>query len=166
MQKDFKFYYFKFKNKFGQRKIETLAEELKTFIDNLNLKKGEKISIIAFSVGGLISEYYLKFIDNKQVDKIITICSPFKGTPWASIFFKKRIGMRELQERSIFLKKLNKEKMPRTIKQESIWDEEDFIVPHKLAKQGKAKRTLFFLHPLIEFWPPTILEIKKFLQSK
>ena len=164
LRKRFKIIYFNHNMSFGKIKIERFAKQLKKFIDKLKLEKGEKISIIALSVGGLIAEYYLKFIDNKKVDKLITLCSPFKGSPLASIFFKERKGMREIQKHSTFLKKLNKKKLKR-VKQESIYCEEDFVVPGKSGKYSKSKKSFFFIHIIIHFWPPTIFEIKRFLEK-
>jgi triacylglycerol esterase/lipase EstA (alpha/beta hydrolase family) len=89
-------------------KIETIAKQLQKFINSTKLKKNEKISMIGFSVGGLISEYYLKFIDNKKVDKLITIYSPFKGTYLAYLSIKKFPGLCELKNNSPFIKKLSK----------------------------------------------------------
>lgn len=163
LKNKFKIIYFNHNMSFGKIKIERFAKQLKKFIDKLRLEKGEKISIIALSVGGLIAEYYLKFIDNKKVDKLIALCSPFKGTPWASIFFKERKGMLEIQKHSVFLRKLNKKKL-RKVKQESIYCEEDFVVPGKSGKYPKSKKSFFFIHIIIQYWPPAILEIKRFLE--
>jgi hypothetical protein len=157
---NFKVCFFSYKRKLGQEKIENLAKQLNNFIKSLKLKKSEKVSIIAHSMGGLIAEYYLKFIDNKKVDKLITLCSPFKGTPWAFLLDKK--GIKEMKPNSCFLKKLNNKKL-KNVKEESIYSEEDFIVPHKSGRHLKSKLTLFFIHPLITFWPPVILEARRFL---
>jgi len=164
LKKDFEVLYFDYDTSFNER-IETIANQLKKFIEKIKLKKSEKLSIVGFSMGGLVAEYYLKFSDKKNIDKFITICSPFKGTPWASIFFKKRKGIKEIKEDSLFLKKLNKKKL-KGIKQKSIYSEEDFIVPGESGKRGrKTKKSFFFFHPLAPSWPPIISEVKKFLKS-
>tara|TARA_Y100000034_G_C6908659_1_gene422559 strand:+ start:6946 stop:7515 length:570 start_codon:yes stop_codon:yes gene_type:complete len=160
----FRVMFFNHNMSFGKIKIKKFAEQLQRYINELKLEKGEKISIIGFSVGGLIAEYYLKFINNKKVDKLITLVSPFKGSPLASIFFTDRKGMKEIQKHSAFLKKLNKKKL-KGIRQESIYCEEDIIVPSKLGKRAKSTRSYFFIHIIIPFWPPAILKIKRFLKS-
>lgn len=142
--------------------IEQSAKKLKNFIDKLNLKKKEKISIISVSAGGIISEYYLKFLDNKKVDKIVTICSPFKGTWLAKVFFRNHKGVQELRKGSLLLKKIQNKKL-KNIKELNFWCYFDPIVPGKSAKGNNPRHTLFFLHWIIQFWPPVIYKIKEFL---
>tara|TARA_Y100000310_G_scaffold85798_1_gene82624 strand:- start:10122 stop:10691 length:570 start_codon:yes stop_codon:yes gene_type:complete len=160
----FKILFFNHNMSFGKIKIEKFAKQLQGYVNRLKLEKGEKLSIIGYSVGGLIAEYYLKFLDNKKVDKLITLCAPFKGSPMASIFFSDRNGMKEIQKSSGFLKKLNKKKLNK-IRSESIYCEEDIVVPNKSSKRGKSIRSYFFIHIIIQFWPPAILKIKRFLEK-
>tara|TARA_Y100000310_G_scaffold178892_1_gene178849 strand:+ start:4920 stop:5492 length:573 start_codon:yes stop_codon:yes gene_type:complete len=161
----YKVVYFDHNMSFGKIKVEKFAKQLQKYVNELRLEKGEKVSMIGFSVGGLISEYYLKFLDNKKVDKLITLCAPFKGSPLASIFFSDRKGMQEIQKHSAFLKKMNKKKL-KGVKEKSIYCEEDIVVPHKSGKRGRSIRSYFFIHIVIPFWPPAILKVKKFLEEE
>jgi pimeloyl-ACP methyl ester carboxylesterase len=140
--------------------IEDYSKELKKFIDSLKLKK-EKASIIGVSAGGIIAEYYLKFLDNKRVDKVITICSPFEGS-WVAYLFRKKKGMRQLTRDSHLLKKLRKTKL-KGIKEKNIWSKLDFIVPGDSGKGDHPEHTLFFIHPIIHWWPPMVNKIREFL---
>ena len=158
--KDFELIYFKYNTSLKQD-IETISKQLKNFI-NKKLKKNEKVSIIAISAGGIIADYYLKFLDSSKIDKLVTICSPFKGTYTAKAFFGKLKGLKQIENNSLFLKELNKKKT--TVKRKSIWCKFDPIVPGESAKGKNPKHTYFLLHPIVMFWPPVILEVKKFLR--
>jgi triacylglycerol esterase/lipase EstA (alpha/beta hydrolase family) len=161
----FKIISFNHNMSFGKIKVEKFAKQLQKYVNKLKLEKEEKVSIVGHSMGGVIAEYYPKFLDNNKVDKLITICAPFKGSPMASIFFSDRKGMKEIQKNSGFLKKLQKKKL-RGVREESIYCEEDIVVPNKSGKRGSSIRSYFFIHIIIHFWPPVILEVKRFLEKK
>lgn len=162
LRKNFKIINF-FYDTSGKTKIEISANKLKKFIDKIPVKKNEKISIVAFSVGGLVASYYSKFIDNNKIDKLITIFTPFKGTFWANKFFFNRDAIKQMCPNSNFLKKLNKKKFTK-IKQKSFWDKDDFVVGGNSAKYGYSSRINFFLHPFAVYWPPLIKKVKKELE--
>ncbi len=159
--KDFNVIYFPY-DVWLNETIEQSAKRLEKFVNELNLNKKEKISIVSVSAGGIISEYYLKFLDNKKVDKIVTLCSPFKGTWLAELFFKGNKGLRELRKESPLLKKIQNKKL-KNIKELNFWCYFDPIVPGKSARGENPRHTLFFLHWIIQFWPPVIYKIKEFL---
>ena len=55
------------------------AEELKKFIDGLNV---DKVDIVAHSMGGLVVSRYFKLYENdNKIDKIITCGTPYEGAP-------------------------------------------------------------------------------------
>lgn len=163
--KKFELIYFPYKTNL-EEPIEKIANKLKNFINGLKLNKGEKVSIIGLSAGGIIVEYYLKFLDNKKIDKFISLYSPFKGTYLAYIYslFLKRKGLQQLKSNSIFLNELAKKKL-NNIKVKNIWCWLDPLVPGTSAKGINPKHTYFFLHWFVQYWPPIILEIKKFLNK-
>jgi triacylglycerol esterase/lipase EstA (alpha/beta hydrolase family) len=80
--------------------LEYTAEKLKRLIESFKLKNKEKISLIGVSAGGVIIDYYLKFLDSKKVDKFISLHSPFKGTYLAS-FPKNRKGIEQLKKKTM-----------------------------------------------------------------
>jgi len=148
----------------GSKKIEILALELNKFIKSLKLKKSEKIDLIGFSMGGLISSYYLKFIDTKKVRKFVTLCSPFDGTSWAKYFFGDRPGVIEMRPKSDFLNKLNKKRLKRVI-QRDFYSQRDFIVPGRSGNSPDAisREINFWCHPLAIFWSPVVKRITNFV---
>ncbi|MDO8623233.1 MAG: alpha/beta hydrolase [archaeon] len=158
----FKLIYFDYDTS-GREKIEDIAKKLSKFI-NKNFKK-EKVSIIGMSNGGIIADYYLKNINHQKVDKLITICSPFKGSFWANIAFKKRSGIQQLIPANDFLTNLAKKKTPKNIERISFWCKYDIVVPRDSGKGLNPKHTYFFIHQLIMYWPPLIKNTIKFLEK-
>ena len=153
---------------FGLREsISDYAKKLKTFIKNLKLQKDEKIGIIGVSAGGVIADYYLKFLGKNKVDKFVSICSPLHGTYLAKLgflFFGKRKGLKELHQKSPLIKKLTKSRL-KNIKSKSFWCYFDPLVPGQSAKGENSEHTLFFVHWIVQLWPPLIYKVKKFFEE-
>jgi triacylglycerol lipase len=89
------------------RSIEDLAHELSKFVQKvLKASKSKKLSLVAHSMGGLISQYYLERVGgDKNITKIITAGSPFSGTRAAFLAPHTRAA-REMIPNSKFLKSL------------------------------------------------------------
>jgi len=115
-------------------------------------------------MGGLISSYYLKFIESKKVRKFVTLCSPFYGTKWARYFFGDRLGVVEMRPKSYFLIKLNRKKLKRVI-QRDFYSQKDFIVPGRSGNSNDAisREINFWCHPLAIFWSPVVKRITDFI---
>lgn len=66
--------------------IETNAEQLKVFIENiLKTENAQKVNIIAHSKGGLDSKYMIENLDmESSVASFTTLCTPHKGSPVAT----------------------------------------------------------------------------------
>jgi len=160
--KEFELLYFPYNTKLTEN-LEEYANQLKNFIDKLKLKKEEKVSIVSFSAGGIIASYYIKFLDKKKVDKIVTVCSPFRGS-WIWRLFLRRKGVQQVRKNSEFLKKIASRNI-KPVKELNFWCWFDPLVPGKSAKASNSKHTFFFLHWIIQFWPPIIYNIQKFLND-
>lgn len=88
--------------------IETYSKKLKKKIKQIRKENNnKKVILVGHSMGGLVCSYYSLFDDkNNSVSKIISIASPYKGTPNAKIGIGK--CTKEMEPGSKFLKKLTK----------------------------------------------------------
>ncbi len=66
----------------GQAPLETLAAEVRQRVDQILADTGApKIDIVAFSMGGVVSRYYLQDLDGlSRTRRFVTISSPHHGT--------------------------------------------------------------------------------------
>ncbi len=58
--------------------IELSSEDLKEYIDGLNLESGEKVDLVGHSLGGMVSRDFAQDYP-ELVDKVITVGSPHQG---------------------------------------------------------------------------------------
>ncbi|MBF2057686.1 MAG: alpha/beta fold hydrolase [Cyanobacterium sp. T60_A2020_053] len=90
---------------YGIEDLRVLAQQLKIYIDQ-NFSSTPKINLIGFSMGGLITRYYLQRLGGlKKVEKYISISAPNNGTKMAHILPLK--GITQMRPDSDFLKDLN-----------------------------------------------------------
>ncbi|GEM44931.1 esterase/lipase family protein [Deinococcus cellulosilyticus] len=88
----------------GRHGIKKMAESLRDYI-NLKIPEGE-FDLIAFSMGGIISRYYLQRLGGlERVKRIILISSPHQGTIWGHVY--PLPGVRDMAVGSNLLKELN-----------------------------------------------------------
>ncbi len=88
----------------GRDGLEKLAVQLKLEI-NQRFGAREHFSIVAFSMGGLVSRYYLQELDGaKRCDRFITLASPHHGTHIAWLYGGE--GARQMRPGSEFLARL------------------------------------------------------------
>ena len=161
--KGFEVLYFPYNTKLTEN-LEEYAKQLKNFINKLELKKNEKVSIVSYSAGGIIASYYIKFLEKKRVDKIITVCSPFNGTWLWRLSSEKKKGVQQVRKNSDLLKKIASGKI-KPVKELNFWCWFDPLVLGTSGKASNPKHTIFFLHWIIQFWPPIICKIRKFLND-
>lgn len=99
----------------GDAPIETLAQQVADFVDSA-LGPQQPFHLIGFSMGGLISRYYLQRLGGlARVQKFIAICAPHRGTalalgsalPLAGL--RHRIGVQQMRPHSAFLNDLNQD---------------------------------------------------------
>ena len=88
----------------GRGGLEYLAVHLKQDID-AKFGPGQPISIVAFSMGGLVSRHYLQNLGGAaRCEHLITVSSPHNGTKAAWIYPSK--GAEEMRPGSGFLSRL------------------------------------------------------------
>lgn len=143
--------------------LEEIAFELDKFIKH-NTKKSEKINLIGVSAGGIIANYYTKFINLSKVNKIATICSPFGGTYVSYFYLNRRKGIADLLYGSKFLKKLNSKKLPKN-KVINFYSHLDFVVPGNSGKGDNPVHTWDFLHFRIQKDKRIFKKIKAFFEE-
>lgn len=88
----------------GRGGLERLATNLKRDVDQ-RFGESAQISLVAFSMGGLVSRYYLQELDGAaRCSKLITISTPHNGTTVAWAY--PTLGARQMRPGSDFLKRL------------------------------------------------------------
>lgn len=90
----------------GRKGLEPMARQLGKVID-AEWQKGERFSIVAFSMGGLISRYYLQELGGAaRCQGLYTIATPHNGTYMAYLYPGQ--GTRQMRPESPFLAGLQK----------------------------------------------------------
>ncbi|MEK7953840.1 esterase/lipase family protein [Luteolibacter soli] len=85
----------------GRDGLPAMAEQLRREIDQRFGSK-ERVVVIGFSMGGLISRYYLQELGGaKRCDGFFTISTPHHGTKMAHLFYGE--GARQMRPGSDFL---------------------------------------------------------------
>lgn len=65
-------------------RFEDIANRLSRLVDDLATRHAQ-ISLVGHSLGGLLSRYYAQELDRTRVvDRVITLASPYDGTPAAN----------------------------------------------------------------------------------
>ncbi|MGJ8633301.1 MAG: esterase/lipase family protein [Luteolibacter sp.] len=90
----------------GRGGLDKLAENLKKDID-AEFGETDKIAIVAFSMGGLVSRYYLQKLGGaERCEAFITVSTPHHGTALAYTYPTK--GVHQMRPGSSFLSDLEK----------------------------------------------------------
>ena len=102
-------------------RIENYALRLKERIDLLKFKTGApKVNIVAHSMGGLVVREYLSLFGYNDVDKVITTDSPHQGISGnirkVCYITGSQNECDDMSEDSVFMKKINSEKIPSNAK--------------------------------------------------
>jgi len=97
--------------------IDTYAIRLKELIDTIQYKTGkDKVVIVAYSMGGLVSRRYLQVFGDDEVSKLILVGTPNKGIVGNSAEYCSLIGekleCRDMNANSLFINKLNRGSLP------------------------------------------------------
>jgi triacylglycerol lipase len=91
----------------GSACLKALAQQVATFIDR-RFEPEQAIDLLGFSMGGLITRYYLQRLGGiKRVQRYISISAPNKGTIAAYSLPLK--GIRQMRPQSDFIQDLNRD---------------------------------------------------------
>lgn len=137
----------------GTQTIEKLAERLRQFIQE-NTLESDRIDLIAFSMGGLISRYYLQRLGGlAKTDRFITIATPHNGT--LAAYFLPFPGIKQMRPNSIFLIDLNGnlEQMQEIVFVSYYSPFDLIIIPAKssVLPTGVASKVFALIHPWMIF---------------
>lgn len=89
--------------------LETLAEQICHYIDK-NFEPTQPIDLIGFSMGGVVSRYYLQRLGGvERVQRYVNISAPNQGTLTAHLL--PSCGIAQMRPGSSFLKDLNRDAM-------------------------------------------------------
>ncbi len=92
----------------GAKGLEMLAEQLKRIIE-AETEPDETVDLVGFSMGGLISRYYLQRLGGlTRVRRFIAISVPQHGSQWAWLIPPNQ-GCRQMRPGSRFLQDLNQD---------------------------------------------------------
>jgi triacylglycerol lipase len=132
----------------GMVPMETLAEQLAKFADQH--VPGKKFDLVAFSMGGLVSRYYVQRLGGaKRVEHFITMATPHQGTRMA--FLHPGEGARQMRPRSPFLRDLEKDAhLLKNVKFTSFYTPLDtVIVPARSSAVPQARNVSMWatIHP-------------------
>jgi len=111
----------------GSAGIDHLAGQVKAYID-ASFPEGAPIDLIGFSMGGLVTRYYIQRLGGiERVRRFITISSPHHGTRWAHT--RSLPGYLHMRPDSPFLKDLNSDvSMLSRLNFTSIWTPLDLMI--------------------------------------
>lgn len=89
----------------GDLGLDELASQIKDYVD-LYLAAADQIDLVAFSMGGIVSRYYLQRLGGlSKVRHFVTLASPHNGT-WTG-YFRQNLGVRQMRPNSPLLEDLN-----------------------------------------------------------
>lgn len=111
----------------GDCKLDRLANQLAEFID-ANLPADQPFDLVGFSMGGLVSRYYVQRLGGiDRVQRYVTISTPHNGT--IAAYLSQRPGCLQMRPNSEFINDLNRDvKMLDRIQFTSIWTPLDGII--------------------------------------
>ena len=144
-----------FRPSWGQKGLDVLAGQVAQFVGE-NYAPGEKIDLVAFSMGGLVTRYYLQRLGGlERVQRYITLSTPHHGTLLA--YLLPNAGCRQMRFGSAFLRDLASDAdRLAALDFTSFWTPLDtIIVPARssIMPQARNERMVIALHPLMVLQP-------------
>lgn len=133
----------------GRATIPALAEQVASFIER-TLPAGEPLDLVGFSMGGVVSRYYLQRLGGAaRVRRFVTISSPHHGTLTA--YLRRLPGAVQMRPNSALLRELNEDVDSfGGVDVTSIWTPLDLMImpPHSSRLPGGLGREVLVAAPL------------------
>lgn len=127
---------------YGIESLVTLADQVKDYIDN-KMSHHKNIDLIGFSMGGVVTRYYLQRLGGvDKVKRYISISAPNNGTLMAHLLPIK--GVVEMRPDSYLLKDLNSDyqELLEKINFHILWTNFDFmIIPPSNSQMNEVNDT-------------------------
>jgi triacylglycerol lipase len=151
----------------GRAGIDELAAQLAAFID-ATFPAGAPIDLVGFSMGGLVSRYYVQRLGGlARVRRFITISAPHHGTRWA--YLRKLPGYLQMRPESDLLNDLNGDLVSlMKLDFTSIWTPLDLMItPAVSSRLGVGEEALVAapLHALMLEDPRTFRAVAAALSA-
>jgi len=147
-------------------RFEVMARQLDSFVA-ATFPAGEKFDLVAFSMGGLVSRYYIQKMGGyARVRRFVTLSTPNHGTLWA--WLSGRAGVKQMRSGSEMLRDLNgdlSKLLP--LDYTSIYTPFDLsIVPAVSSRMPAARNIVAWvpLHPLMVMMPGPIRAVERALE--
>ncbi|HUA17568.1 MAG TPA: triacylglycerol lipase [Bryobacteraceae bacterium] len=135
----------------GRATLPELAHQLEGYI-RATFATGEPVDLVGFSMGGLVSRYYLQRLGGlERVRRLVTIGTPHYGT-W-SAYVLGSPGVRNMRPGSAFLRDLNQDmQMLDGVLLASIWTPFDLMIVPATSSRVPVGRSIpvrTLVHPLL-----------------
>ena len=149
----------------GRVGLDVLAEQLHQFVDK-SFSPDTKLDLVGFSMGGLVSRYYLQRLGGaERVERFVTISSPHHGTWWAYLHWG--AGGVQMRPGSAFLQDLNEDgRWLEQVQVTSLWTPLDLMIVPALSShlEGAQERQCWvFAHPLMVLQSNVLKEVEEAL---
>jgi triacylglycerol lipase len=111
----------------GNAGLDILAQQVAEFVER-TFEPDQPIDLVGFSMGGLVSRYYVQRLSGIQrVQRFITISSPHNGT-WTG-YLRFNPGCKQMCRNSLFVQDLNRDvAMLEQINFTSMWTPMDLMI--------------------------------------
>ena len=147
--------------------FEAMAAQLDAYVKE-NIPPGEKFDLAGFSMGGLVSSYYVQKLGGcRRVRRFVTLSAPNHGTLWACL--GSLPGVKEMRPGSPMLRDLNGDlsKLP-PLGYTSIFTPFDLsIIPFSSSRMPVGRNVLVWvpLHPLMTMMTTPLRAVEKALND-
>ena len=134
----------------GTAGLDQLAQQVAAYVEQ-TFAPDEVFDLVAFSMGGIISRYYLQRLGGlARVQRFITIASPHRGT-WTA-YLRWNDGAKQMRPDCAFLQDLNTDvaELLSQVQFTSIWTPLDTMILPATSSQlavGKEVRVSVAAHP-------------------